>query len=219
MPFTRQDRDNMVFASGHSIFWRLSDDTGDGSDAVSIVLANQNRREGPEVEIETDILSPPHSSANPDYPVDIEWNNSDLDLFMNLLRNTLEDREVSEEFEQIELDLTDESVLRIMHIVAAARFSIPYPADDVIKQSQSIFGGRVEFRVGERISLDTIDGFKPAVIVSLDEEIGCVLLDQITAPSGDNIQLDQHDLVVVRKELALPGNLTATRPGVSDTIH
>ena len=161
----------------------------------------------------------PNKTAESDYPVDIEWNKSDLDLFLSLLRNTLDDREDSEDYEQIELDLTDESVLRIMHIVAAARFSIPYPADDVIKHSPTNCGGSVEFRMGERISLDTIDGFKPAVIVSLDDEIGCVLLDQITAPSGDNIQLDQHDLVVVRKEWALPGNLTTTQPGAADTIH
>jgi len=209
----------MVFASGHSIFWRLTDELGQGSDAVSIVLSNQSRREVAEVEIETDILSPPQKSAQSDYPVDIEWNKTDLDLFLSLLRTTLDEREEADEYEQIELDLADESVLRIMHIVAAARFSIPYPADDVIKPAPTNCGGSVEYRMGERISLDTIDGFKPAVIVSLDDEIGCVLLDQITAPSGDNVQLDQHDLVVVRKEWALPGDLTTTRPGVSDTIH
>lgn len=209
----------MVFASGHSIFWRLTDESGQGSDVVSIVLSNQNRIEVAEVEIETDILSPPQKSEQGGYPVDIEWNKTDLDLFLSLLRNTLDEREENDEYEQIELDLTDESVLRIMHIVAAARFSIPYPADDVIKPSQTNCGGSVEYRMGERISLDTIDGFKPAVIVSLDEEIGCVLLDQITAPSGDNIQLDQHDLVVVRKEWALPGNLTTTQPGAADVIH
>ena len=48
----------MVFASGHSIFWRLSDESGQGTDMVSIVLSNENRRETAEVEIETDILSP-----------------------------------------------------------------------------------------------------------------------------------------------------------------
>ncbi|MEZ5491778.1 MAG: hypothetical protein R3F50_15880 [Gammaproteobacteria bacterium] len=209
----------MIFASGHSIFWRLTDETGEGSDVVSIVLSNQSRREIAEVEIETDIISPPHKSVQPDQPVDIEWNNSDLDLFITLLRNTLGENDSSEEYEQIELDLTDESVLRIMHIVAAARFATPYPADGVIKRSHATFGGSAEIKVGERVSLDTIDGFKPAVIVSLDEDISCVLLDQITAPSGDNIQLDRHDLVVVEKEWVLPGSLTTTQPSFADTIH
>jgi hypothetical protein len=209
----------MVFASGHSIFWRLTDEAGQGNDVVSIVLSNQGRREIAEVEIETDILSPTQETRQTEYPMDIEWDKADLDLFVSLLRNTLDERDELDEIEQIELDLTDESVLRIMHIVAAARFSVPYPADDVIKQSSTNCGGSVQYRMGERISLDTIDGFKSAVIVSLDEEIGCVLLDQITAPSGDNIQLDQHDLVVVRKEWALPGNLTTTHPGASDIIH
>ncbi|MCB1672264.1 MAG: hypothetical protein R3F41_01665 [Gammaproteobacteria bacterium] len=209
----------MIFASGHSIFWRLTDETGEGSDVVSIVLSNQSRREVAEVEIETDIISPPHQSSEPDTPIDIEWTKSDLDLFLTLLRNTLGEKDNAEEYEQIELDLTDESVLRIMHIVAAARFATPYAADGVVKRSEAVYGGVVEYKVGERISLDTIDGFKPAVIVSLDEAISCVLLEQITAPSGDNIQLDRHDLVVVEKEWVLPGSLTTTQPGATDTIH
>ena len=214
----QRDGDDMIFASGHSIFWRLTDETGEGSDVVSIVLSNQSRLEIAEVEIETDIISPPHQSSQPDQPVDIEWNKSDLDLFLTLLRNTLGEND-AEEYEQIELDLTDESVLRIMHIVAAARFATPYPAEGVIKRSATVFGGSAEYKVGERVSLDTIDGFKPAVIVSLDDDISCVLLDQITAPSGDNIQLDRHDLVVVEKEWILPGSLTTTQPGATDIIH
>lgn len=210
----------MVFASGHNIFWRLTDEVGKEDDLVSIVLSNEERQEIAEVEIETDIHSPPiGDSSQSEYPVDIEWDRGDLDLFVILLRNSLDTTGGLEGIEQIELDLTDESVLRIMHIVAAARFSVPYAADDIIKQPNTNCGGSVRFQMGEQISLDTIDGFKPAVIVSLDEDIGCVLLDQITAPSGDNIQLDQHDLLVVRKEWALPGDLTTTRPGASDIIH
>jgi len=209
----------MIFASGHSIFWRLTDESGEGSDVVSVVLSNQSRRDPAEVEIETDILSPPQQLSQPDYPVDIEWNKSDLDLFLILLRNTLGERDHSEEVEQIELDLADESVLRIMHIVAAARFATPYPAEGVIKPSQAGYTGLVEFKVGERVSLDTIDGFKPAVIVELDDDISCVLLEQITAPSGDNIQLDCHDLVVVEKSCVLPGSLTALQPSPADSLH
>jgi len=210
----------MVFASGHSIFWRLTDEVGEEDDLVSIVLSNAGRQEIAEVEIETDITSPPiENNSQSEYPMDIEWDRGDLDLFVTLLRNSLDTTGGLEGIEQIELDLTDESVLRIMHIVAAARFSVPYAADDIIKQPSTNCGGSVQFQMGEQISLDTIDGFKPAVIVSLDEDISCVLLDQITAPSGDNIQLDQHDLLVVRKEWALPGDLTTTQPGASDIIH
>ncbi|MBT8146929.1 MAG: hypothetical protein KJN90_08745, partial [Gammaproteobacteria bacterium] len=64
----------MVFASGHSIFWRLTDESGQDSDVVSIVLSNESRRETAEVEIETDILSPPRKPEKSNYPVDIEWN-------------------------------------------------------------------------------------------------------------------------------------------------
>jgi len=154
----------MIFASGHSIFWRLTDETGEGSDVVSIVLANQKEDDTSEVEIETDIISAPHKADTPDYPIDIEWNKEDLDLFLTLLRNTFNTKTTPEQDEQIELDLTDESVLRIMHIVAAARFSIPYPAAPVIKSSACLPGEVIRFRVGERISLETIDGFKAGVI-------------------------------------------------------
>lgn len=210
----------MVFASGHSIFWRLTDETGEGSDVVSIVLANQKADEVAEVEIETDIISAPHQSDPPEYPIDIEWDKSDLDLFLTLLRNTFSVKSEQEQFEQIELDLTDESVLRIMHIVAAARFSTPYPAESVINATRSLPGQTVRFKVGERISLDTIDGFKPGVIVALnDNDINCVLLADVTSPSGDNIQLDRHDLLVLKKQWALPAAFTTTQPGDSDTIH
>ena len=207
----------MIFASGHSIFWRLSDETGQGSDVVSIVLANQKEDEVAEVEIETDIISAPHKAETPDYPIDIEWTKKDLDLFLTLLRKTFA---APEQDEQIELDLTDESVLRIMHIVAAARFSIPYPAETVINSGRSFPGEVVRFRVGERISLDTIDGYKPGVIVSINkDEISCVLLEEVTCPAGDNVQLDRHDLIVLKKQFALPATFTTTLPGEFDQIH
>ena len=210
----------MIFASGHSIFWRLSDETGEGSDVVSIVLANQKEDEVAEVEIETDIISAPHKAEPPDYPIDIEWTKKDLDLFLTLLRKTFAAQEAPEHEEQIELDLTDESVLRIMHIVAAARFSIPYPAEPVINTGRLFPSEPVRFRVGERISLDTIDGYKPGVIVAINEdEISCVLLEEVTSPAGDNIQLDRHDLIVLNKQFALPAAFTTTLPGESDQIH
>jgi hypothetical protein len=210
----------MRFASGHSIFWRLSDDSGDGSDVVSVVLANQNRQEIAEVEIETDIISSSQESPSQEYSVDIEWNRSDLDLFLTLLKNTLERRDEADEVEQIELDLADESVLRIMHIVAAARFATPYHAEAVIRPSSVNCRSCVTHQVGERITLETIDGFKPAVIVRVNEdEVVCVLLEQVIAPSGDNIKLERHDLVVIRKEWALPGDLTDLKPSSSDVIH
>jgi hypothetical protein len=210
----------MIFASGHSIFWRLTDETGQGSDVVSIVLANQKVDDVSEVEIETDIISAPHVADTPDYPIDIEWNKEDLDLFLTLLRNTFNTKTTPEHDEQIELDLTDESVLRIMHIVASARFSIPYPAAPVIKTSTALSGEAIRYRVGERISLATIDGYKAGVIVSIeDEDLCCVLLEEVTSPAGDNIQLDLHDLIVLQKQLALPESFTTTMPGELDQIH
>ncbi|MBL4821532.1 MAG: hypothetical protein JKY98_11175 [Gammaproteobacteria bacterium] len=210
----------MIFASGHSIFWRLTDETGQGSDVVSIVLANQKEDEAAEVEIETDIISAPHETDPPDHPIEIEWNKKDLNLFLTLLRNTFPPRKILEQDEQIELDLTDESVLRIMHIVASARFSTPYPVETVINPDRSLPSEMVRFRVGEHISLDTIDGFKPGVIVAVnDDEINCVLLEEITSPAGDNIQLDRHDLIVLNKQFALPSIFTVNQPGESDLIH
>lgn len=210
----------MIFASGHSIFWRLSDETGQGNDVVSIVLANQKEDEVAEVEIETDIISAPHKANPPEYPIDIEWTKKDLDLFLTLLRNTFSSKEAPEAEEQIELDLTDESVLHIMHIVAAARFSTPYSAEAILKAARALPSDPVRFKVGERISLDTIDGFKPGVIVALDDdEISCVLLEEVTSPAGDNIQLDRHDLIVLNKDMALPATFTNLLPGEQDQIH
>ena len=73
----------MVFASGHSIFWRLTDEVGEEDDLVSIVLSNAGRQEIAEVEIETDITSPPiGNNSQSEYPMDIEWDRGDLDLFV-----------------------------------------------------------------------------------------------------------------------------------------
>ena len=210
----------MNFATGHSIFWRLSDETGKGSDVVSIVLANRRKEAITEIEIETDIISVPIEVDSAQSPVDIAWDHQDLDLFLTLLRNSFPIDEKFEERQQIELDINDDNVLRIMHIVAAARFSTPYPAETVVNTKRSSIAKKASCQVGELISLDTIDGFKPGVVVSVnDKDLRCILLDEITSPVGDNIQLERHDMLILKKEWALSAAFSTTEPSKSDLIH
>ena len=210
----------MIFASGHSIFWRLSDETGEGSDVVSVVLADQKADEIAEVEIETDITPALQAIDHGDSYVDIEWNKKDLELFLTLLQNTFDVDNSRDQVEQIELDLTDEAVLRIMHIVAAARFSKPFPGETIVRPLQSLPAEPVRFKIGEKVSLSTIDGFKSGVIVSKeDNNLICVLLEEITSPQGDNIRYDRHDLITLSKDQIFPASFCASQTIEDVTLH
>ena len=212
----------MIFASGHSIFWRLTELQGEGSDAVSVVLTNSRRQDLAEIAVDSDsdakAAASRTSSLRPE-TVDIEWDKSDLELFLTLLRNTVE-VDGAEETQQIELDLNDESIVHILQIVAAARFATPHPAEPVINAQRSLTAAHLRHEVGELISIDTIDGLKPGIVVAVqDNNLHCVLLDEITSPAGDNIRFDRHDIIVLKPEQALPGSFTDLQPTESDSIH
>jgi hypothetical protein len=210
----------MLLASGHTILWRLSDETGDGPDVVSIVLSKKRHHKTAELEIETDIISAPFQSASPETPVDIAWDKKDLELFMALLRNTFPADANLQENKPLELDLNDESVLSIMHVVAAARFATPYPAETVINLHQNAARTPIVCRLGERISIDTIAGLKTCIVVAVNgDELSCVLLEEILADNDDKPQMDLHDLLVLNRAWALPDWYSELKPSHSRLIH
>lgn len=210
----------MIFASGHSIYWRLTDDRSSGADAISVVLTNSQREDLAEVTVEKEMVPAIAGTGLRTESVDIEWNRRDLELFLTLLRRTLEDPEEFNELNQIELDLTDESIVQILQIVAAARFARPHPATPIINTRRALPGGGGQAQLGELISIDTIDSLKPAIVVAVtDKDLHCVLLDEITSPGGDNIRFDRHDIIVLPRQLALPGSFTNLIPDPTDLIH
>jgi len=210
----------MIFPTGKNIYWRISDENGQGSDVVSIVLANHNDIEVDDVEIETDIISSPFQTITPQTPIVIEWDKKDLELFLTLVKNTFNSEADTHGPIHIELDFTDESVVTIMHIVAAAHFSTPYTATDILNVQRTLATPKKECNVGDLVSIDTIDGYKSTVIVKSDEKVfTCVLLDEITCPNGDNIRLDRHDLIIVKREWVLPAAFADVYPAESDSIH
>lgn len=210
----------MQLASGHTILWRLSDETGEGPDVVSIVLSKPHSNNIAEIEIETDIISAPMTGQIPETPVDIAWDRKDLDLFMTLLRNTFPADALMLGSKPLELDLHDASVVRIMHVVAAARFATPYPVDGVITDRPIAVASPTSYAVGEQISIDTIDGFKSCIVVGVDEfELNCVLLDEIVTDNDGDPHLDRHDMVILNKEFALPASFSLLTPSGSDRIH
>ena len=210
----------MIFPSGKSIYWRLSDETGQGLEAVSIVLTNRSDRDGDDVEIETDIISVAYQTDTPQAPIEIEWDHKDLELFTTLVKNTFNNDGQTQGTQAIELDFTDESVVTIMHIVAAAHFSTPYAAKGILNIQRTLATPRKECSVGDLVSIDTIDGYKSTVIVKSDAKVfTCVLLDEITSPNGDNFRLDRHDLIIVQREWVLPAAFADVYPADSDLIH
>lgn len=208
----------MTLPMGNSIFWRLTDETGEGPDVVSIVLASQAQQKINEMEIETDIISAPVDSSPPEMPVDIEWDNQDLDLFLTLVSNTFQPTRDEADRQHIELDFTDDSVVTIMHIVAAAHFATPYPGQNLVNVERTLSTLKGPSGVGDLVSLDTVDGYKSAVIVrERNDEYICVLLDDVQV--SESFQLDRHDLLVVNKEWVLPAAFAENCPGSDDVIH
>ncbi|MFM1896049.1 MAG: hypothetical protein RLZZ385_1123 [Pseudomonadota bacterium] len=211
----------MMIASGQNLFWRLSDSSGRGSDAVSVVLTNHPSATPAEVQIQTAISANPFPASTAAASQDIEWDQRDLELFVTLLHKTLPaDTAAARGSVHIELDLSDDQVVHIMHVVAAARFASAYLAAPVINDWRSLPVLAVGCQVGDLISIDTIDGFKPCVVVADNEDtLDCILLEEITSPRGDNIRLGCHDKVILKRGWALPANFSARQPAAQEALH
>ena len=211
----------MMIASGHNLFWRLSDASGRGSDAVSVVLTNHPSATPAEVQIETAISCSPFEAGALAKSTDIEWDQRDLELFVTLLRKTLPVEARQEgNTAHIELDFSDDQVVHIMHLVAAARFVSAYLATPVINTWRKLPASHAPCEVGDMISIDTIDGFKPCVVVAQDRDtLDCILLEEITSPRGDNIRLARHDKVILKKTWALPADFSNRLVRSNDTVH
>ena len=106
----------MVSITKSDLYWRLSDETGLGLDVVSMVL--QLTQEQEEYELETDVIS--EVLLPSDGPMDLEWSEDDHLLFTLLIQKLLLPENESLDSS---LDFSDDCIVTIVHMVAAARFA------------------------------------------------------------------------------------------------
>jgi len=177
--------------------WRLSAREEEGSYSVAMVVPGPDDSKGFDLMIETGILrlaGDPELSESEEI---LEWNQDDFDLFLRLLNH----RKLGlggGKPDTLRLDLTDPEVIDVIHIVAAAGFGFPWPPGSVLKESAGEFP-RHKAEIGGLASLNTIHGFKPCVVVDVaEEEVACVLLDNLEASGGEGGEaLNRNDLLVV----------------------
>ena len=211
----------MIELSGDAPFlWRLCANEDNGSYSVAMVVPGPDDSETFDLTIETGILK---LTADPDVSAGeeiLEWNQSDLDLFLRLI-NLRKIGRITDQPDTVRLDLTDPEVIEIVHIVAAAGFGFPYLPDGVLKDTAGEYP-RYEAVVGSLASLNTVSGFKPCVVVEVaEEEVACVLLEDLPVEGEESEEsLFRNDLLVVgHMDLLHPAFAQTSARPESATIH
>ena len=207
----------MAGLANNELFWRLTDDTGQGLGVVTMVLPAEVYGGSNEFQLQTDVISKVKHKTSLRNAVDLKWSESDLELFLTLIKKMiLPDPET----EEIALDFSEEAVVAIVHIVAAARFATPVPSDEILNE-EDILTIREDFDIGDLVAINTINGFKNCVIVDMDSvDATCVLLDDVDVViNGECEQLDHHDLMVVNRHSLLPADFGDVVPCEDDVIH
>ncbi len=200
--------------------WRLCAHEDKGSRSVAMVVRGPDDSDSFDLTIETGILKLGADPEQPDNEEILEWNQSDLDLFLRLLQQ----RKIGNHTAQpdiVRLDLTDPEVIEIIHIVAAAGFGFPYTPMGLLKDATGEYPPH-EAVVGGPASLNTVSGFKRCVVVQVaQDEIACVLLDDLPIAEEEGGQcLFRNDVLVVEPVDLLHPSFAQTglRPE-SATIH
>jgi hypothetical protein len=179
--------------------WRLSAESSEGYCSVSMVVPCPPDTEIKDLTIETSVLSLSSDSTRSEHEETLEWNQEDISLFLKLvnqkqlsLNHTISDT--------VRVDLTDPEIIDIIHVVAAAGFGVAFTSYGLLKQSEGNFPVYT-CDVGAAASLNTVSGFKPCIVVDIeDDDVVCVLLDDIDVQDVDEYdRLCRHDLLLVKR--------------------
>jgi hypothetical protein len=202
--------------------WRLSPESSEGLCLVSMVVPfeSESEEERKDLTIETSVVSLASDSTRAEHEEMLEWNQDDISLFLKLVTHEQQERRMQAS-DTVRIDLTDPAIIEIVHVVAAAGFGMAFTSFGILRRSLEIFPPH-SCETGSFASLDTVDGFKRIVVVDIDEDdIVCVLLDDIEVESsGEEDQLNRHDLLMVKRADLLHPDFaeTASRPH-SATLH
>jgi hypothetical protein len=189
------------------LFWRLANEQNSDLDIVSVLMPRGAEEAKVAIEYAIDVSFKP--STQHQTPIDLRWSEEDSELFMSLLRKVMNITDKS-----VELDIEDDMIQGLIHLVATARFHTPWPGDDL--EGEDFITYRKEIEVGDLISINTTYGFYSAVIVALDSiDATVVLLDDILIPTAseeaDNesegdleVIMPSHSLLMINRVCVLP---------------
>lgn len=179
------------------LFWRLANEQNSDLDIVSVLMPRGAEEAKVAIEYAIDVSFKP--STQHQSPIDLRWSEEDSELFMSLLQKVMNITDKS-----VELDIEDDMIQGLIHLVATARFHTPWPGDEL--EGEDFMTYRKEIEVGDLISINTIYGFYSAVIVALDSiDATVVLLDDIPVPdSDDKMIMPSHSLLMLNRVCVLP---------------
>lgn len=185
------------------LFWRLANEQSSDLDIVSVLMPRGDEKEKVAIEYAIDVSFKP--STQHQNPIDLRWSEEDSELFMSLLRKVMN---ISDK--DVELDIEDNMIQGLIHLVATARFHTPWPGDEL--EGEDFITYRKEIEVGDLISINTTYGFYSAVIVALDSiDATVVLLDDILSPVTEDepegeldVIMPSHTLLMLNRVCVLP---------------
>ena len=185
------------------LFWRLANEHNSDLDAVSVLMPRGEEADKVAIEYAIDVSFKP--STHHQNPIDLRWSEDDSELFMSLLRKVMNITD-----KDIQLDIEDNMIQGLIHLVATARFHTPWPGDEL--EGEDFMTYRREIEVGDLISLNTIHGFFSGVIVALDSIDATVILldDIITLESAEmpeeeqEVVMPSHSLLMMNRVCVLP---------------
>ena len=183
--------------------WRLGIESKDGYCSVAMVIPCPSDAEIEDLTIETNVLSLASDSDRAEQEETLEWNEDDTNLFLKLVNERK--KQLGEKVsDSIKLDLSDPVIIDIIDIVAAAGFGVAFASHGLLISTEGCEPlGQIE--VGEKVSLRTVLGFIPAVVVEIeDSDVVCVLLEELDIRTAGEalVGLDRvcmHDLLLVKR--------------------
>lgn len=190
------------------LFWRLANDQHTGTDVVSVLMPHGDEADKVAIEYAIDVSF--KSSNQHQNPIDLRWSEDDSALFMCLLRKVLNITD-----KEVELDIEDNTVQGLIHLVATARFHTPWPADEL--EGGDFITYRRELEVGDLIALNTAYGFCSAVIVALDSiDATVILLDHLvdTGRAEHEVIMPRNSLIMMNRVCVLPPEFAEGISGV-----
>lgn len=209
------------FTSEVPFLWRLSAESSEGYCSVSMVVPCPPETQVQDFTIETSVQSLSSDSTRSEKEETLEWNQEDIDLFLKLInQRRLQINQPMEE--TVRVDLSDPDIIDIINVVAAAGFGVAFTSYGLLNHADGTFPIHA-FDVGSTASLNTVTGFKPCVVVDVeDDDVVCVLLDDIDVATEeqDLDRLSRHDLLLVKRMDILHPEFAESRvrPGGS-TLH
>ncbi len=199
--------------------WRLSPESSEGYCSVSLVVPRPPENEVPDLTIETTILSLASDSLRSEQEETLEWNEEDISLFLRLLsqkKPKAELESVPPEGRTLRVDLSDPDVIEIIHIVAAAGFGVAFTSTGLLRSPSALLPA-YRFDIGSKASLNTIVGFKQAIVVDVDDDdVVCVLTEEIDVQAIDSAvdeydKLLPNDLLLVQRADILHADYSESR--------